>query len=111
MANGGGGYIVADSDYQTIKSGVLVLRGTYAGCVQVVGTYYWISLPDSGSYWDLNSGVPDETQVKITSSVWDLCKDGGDYDWVSKDEWWNDPVGGENYRWADNRGSTVLVEV
>jgi hypothetical protein len=70
-----------------------------------------VSEPDSGDYWDLNTGMPDASQVDITVSVWNKCKDGGDYDWNTKGQYWDDPVGGEDYRWGSLSGDVVLVEI
>jgi hypothetical protein len=113
MGNGHGPpvYILSNDDFNTIGQGTHIARGTYAYCIQVGETYYWVSAPERGDYWVLNSGVPDSSQVKITSSVWLLCKDNGAYDWNGDEEWWTDPVAEEDYRWGDLNGVVVMVEV
>jgi hypothetical protein len=111
MPNGGGGYILSNTDYQVIDGGTLVQRGTYAGCIKVLLTHYWVSPPTSGNYWTLNTGAPDETIKKITSDVWSRCEDDGTFDWISSEEYWKDPVGGETYRWGYSGANVVLVEL
>lgn len=96
---------LSDTDYQKIKSGTVVTAGTYAGCVQVgESTYYWVSPDDTD--WALNEGTPDSSQASITSDVWDACKDGGEYDWDSRDQSWYDESSTE-YRWAGYSGQDV----
>jgi hypothetical protein len=99
---------LSNTDYQTIKSGTLITSGTYAGCIKVGVTHYWIA--PNGSDWDLNDGTPDETQTEITTVVWDKCKDGGSLSWDARDEHWEG--GGNTYRWAGDSGEDVqLVEL
>lgn len=111
MGNGHGPpvYILSDSDYNTFSDGVHISRGTYAGCIKLGEVYYWVSAPTEGNYWVLNTGTPDSSQVTISSSVWDLCKNGGTYSWMGDDEWWDS--GSETYRWGDQSGNVVLVEL
>jgi len=99
---------LSDADYQKIKSGFVVSSGTYAGCIQVgESTYYWIAPDDT--LWELNQGAPDETQVSITSTVWDACKAGGELDWSSRGQYWYD--GSSNaYRWAGYSGQDAVLE-
>lgn len=98
-----------DGDYQKFKTGNVITRGIYAGCIQVGSAYYWVEPNDQ--VWDLNTGVPGPKQSKITSSVWALCKDGGEYDWDAQNENWEDPETGTPYRWGDNDGTVMMIEV
>ncbi|MFC1482491.1 hypothetical protein ACFL51_01665 [Myxococcota bacterium] len=112
MSNGTDPGILRNEDYQTIKGGTCVTSGRYEGCIKVGTTHYWIMWSRTG-YWVLRSGAtPDSNRVKIGSDVWDKCKDGGSYDWLSEEEAWKDPATGKAYRWAGEGGSYVnLVEV
>jgi hypothetical protein len=98
---------LSNTDYQKIKLGSVVLSGTYEGCIQIgESTYYWIE-PDDNT-WTLNEGVPDaETQVLITSGIWDKCQDGGDLDWSTRGQFWYEP--GSTYQWAGYSGQSVVL--
>ena len=100
--------VLSNADYQTIKNGALITRGTYKGCVKVGPGYYWLQ-PD-GRAWDLKTGVPDANQTEITAAVWAKCQAGGTYDWNSGSEVWEDS--GNDYRWAGPAGGYIgLVEL
>lgn len=98
---------LTDTKYQTIKLGWVVLSGDYEGCIQTgESTYYWIA-PD-GDYWALNTGMPDETQTKITDEIWDKCKSGGTLSWDAGNAYWYSRTA--NYRWAGNSGQDVELD-
>ena len=93
MPNGGGPpeRILSDANYQIIKEGDVITQGTYNGCVLVDETYYWFT-PDSKNpnKWMLKTGVPDEDMCSMDAEVWGMIKDGGTYEWMDEDEWWED---------------------
>lgn len=102
--------ILTDDDFQTIKLGSHVDRGTYKGCVKVGLTYYWVKCSRGGAAWDLHSGVPDSDQTEITADAWDACKDGGELTWNAYDEVWEDQSF-NYYRWAGpTSGGYVAVK-
>jgi hypothetical protein len=109
MGNGGGPPLELDAaDYDVIKNGTVVTRGTYIGCIQVGKVYHWVIA--AGSAWDLKNGVPESGYSKITDSVWDQCQDNGTLDWDGQNECWEHPETGDTYRWADDDGTVALVE-
>lgn len=106
MSNGAGPPELSNSDYQTIKSGTCITSGTYLGCIKVGATYYWIS--NGTTVWELHDGTPNATQVKIGTTVWNKCKDGGDLTWDSDKLAWTEP--GHAYRWNGTAGGDVYLQ-
>lgn len=109
MPNGGGGYLLANYQYQLIKNGTLVEEGDYAGCIKVGDDHYWLEI--EAPNWNLRTDEPDdEVIVYMTAAVWERCRAGGTYDWIIRGEYWDD--GGNQYRWGGSPADDVeLVEI
>jgi hypothetical protein len=109
MGNGHGPPKLSDSDYQTIKTGTCITGGDYDGSIKVGSTYYWMENGDTD--WILHSDALDDDKiVRVTDGVWDKCKDGGTWTWVTRGEYWDS--GRDNYRWdGEATEDIVLVAV
>lgn len=106
--NGGGppDRVLQDVDYQVIKDGICITSGTYEGCIKVGEVHYWIY--GNGEYWQLAQGEPERAQSKISSDIWDKCKNGGSLSWDDSADWWVD--NGTYYRWAGYLGDPVELK-
>ncbi len=88
--NGGGPYILFNSDYNKFRFGEVVVEGTYAGCVydDEAKVYYWLEADEN---WVLHDDAPDsEVMVSMTAAVWDRVRAGGTYTWNASGEYWED---------------------
>lgn len=109
MPNGGGppDRVLSNADYNIIKNGVCIVGGTYDGCIKVNSTHYWVTPEDDD--WLLKSDPPEEESIcKISSDIWDKCKNGGEYTWSSKNEYWT--YSGANFRWAALEGKPIELK-
>jgi hypothetical protein len=107
MSNGTGPLDLGVTDYNLVKSGTCVTAGSYTGCILTGTTYHWFKR--GSGVWVRQTGSPNPSLiVKITTTVWNQCRQGGTLTYDSSIGGWRD-ANNRAFQWDGQGGGNMSV--